>query len=113
MSRNAVFNVRLTRPSAGDVYLDYTTVPNTATAPSDFTATTGTLHFAPGQIAAQIVVPVRDDIPGTGAEAFSLQLSSPVGASINDGHGDCVLPATAVYSQPYASIDNPLVGSST
>lgn len=109
--RSAIFTVTLSRPSTVAVSVDYTTVPKTAVAPGDFTASSGTITFAPGQIAAQIVIPVRDDIPGGSPEEFDVVISNPSSSSINDNSGACILPAVPVYSQPYVTIDNPVTPS--
>lgn len=62
MARSAVFLVRLSRSSPLPVTVAYTTTPGTAVPPGDFTPTSGTITFAPGQTSAQIVVPIREDV---------------------------------------------------
>lgn len=62
-----------------EVTVDYTTEDGSAVAGSDFTPTTGTLHFAAGQPTATIVVPILDDSQVEPDETFRVRLSSPTG----------------------------------
>lgn len=111
MARSAVFRVPLSRPSAFPVQVNYATVPGTAIPPDDFTPVSGTIVFNPGEIVKQVIVPVRDDIPGSIAEQFSLALSAPVACSIRRDTAICVLSETPVDSEPSIVIDNPVVPS--
>ena len=83
----ARFTVSLSAPSDGPVSVDYATQPGTAAAGSDFVATSGTLTFAPGQTARSVDVSVVGDTLNEANESFGLELSSPQGANIGDGHG--------------------------
>ena len=56
----------------GPVYLKYTTRDRTAAAGADYTATSGTLHFGPGETQKIITVPVLDDAHDEGAETMEL-----------------------------------------
>ena len=67
------------------VTVNYTTVDATATAGSDYTTTTGTLSFAPGDTVQTITVPITDDAVREPAETFTLRLDSPTGATVADG----------------------------
>ena len=60
---------------------------------TDFTATTGTLSFAPGQTVKNIVVPISNDTAAEVAERFTVTLSTPVNATIADGTGTVVIGA--------------------
>lgn len=53
----------------------YTTVDGTATAGSDYTAKSGTLSFAPGQLTQTITIPILDDGIYEGDETFTVKLS--------------------------------------
>lgn len=87
-SVNVVFNVSLSAPSARTVTVQYATVAGTATSPSDFTAASGTLTFAPGgPTTQQVTVVVKGDAVNEPNESFTLVLSNPVGALIGDGSG--------------------------
>src|SRR5262249_5512045 len=57
-STSATFNVSLSEPSTSAVTVEYSTANETATAGSDYTATSGTLTFAPGVTSRTIQVPV-------------------------------------------------------
>jgi hypothetical protein len=81
------FTVRLSIPSAIPVTVDYATAPGSAAAGSDFTPVSGTLTFAPGQTTQTVVVPTLNDTAAEGSEAFSLNLSSAVGATLARGQG--------------------------
>jgi hypothetical protein len=58
---NATFAVTLSPLSGRTVTVDYATAYATATAPSDYEATSGTLTFVPGQTAKSITVRVKGD----------------------------------------------------
>jgi Calx-beta domain len=81
-----VFDVTLDGPAAQDVTVAYATVNGTAVGGQDFEAASGTVTFPAGSTAAQIqVTAFQDDIDETD-ETMSVDLSSPVGAVIGDGH---------------------------
>src|SRR5262249_41038517 len=63
----------------------YLTANGSATAPSDFAATNGTLTFAPGEVSKTINVSVAGDTMHEPDENFTISLSNPVGAKIADG----------------------------
>ncbi|WP_294771918.1 retention module-containing protein, partial [uncultured Rhodoferax sp.] len=64
--------------------VSFTTVDGSATAGSDYTATSGTLTFAAGETSKTITVPITNDSVFEGAESFSVQISSPTNATIGD-----------------------------
>ncbi|MCE9545409.1 MAG: cellulose binding domain-containing protein, partial [Planctomycetia bacterium] len=78
----AIFTVGLSQASTQQVTVQYTTVNGTATAGSDYTATSGTLTFAPGETSLTIAVPVVRDLIAESTETFTIQLSSPSGATL-------------------------------
>ncbi len=62
--------------------IDYSTVDGTAKAGSDYTATSGTLTFAPSDKSyKQVTVPILDDSVDDSGEQFSLVLSNPTGGA--------------------------------
>ena len=83
----AEFTVSLSSPSAFPVTFNYSTADGTATAGSDYTATSGNQTFAPSEIDKTIPVPIVDDFLYEGDETFYLDLSNPANATISDGQG--------------------------
>ena len=79
------FAVTLSRAPSGTVTVDYATSDGTATAGSDYTATSGTLSFAAGETEKTVSVPVLDDAHDEGSETLTLTLSNPSGAYLADG----------------------------
>ncbi|MDE0389998.1 MAG: SwmB domain-containing protein [Rhodospirillales bacterium] len=79
------FVVRLNRAASAAVTVDYATVDGTAAAGEDYTATRGTLTFAPGETSKTVSVPILDDAHDEGEETFRLKLSNAAGAVIADG----------------------------
>ena len=76
------FAVTLDEPSALPVSASYATADGTATAGVDYEAASGTLVFAPGEVAKTIRVPVLDDTQGEAEETFALTLSAPANATL-------------------------------
>ena len=79
------FVVSLDRSSTLTVTVDYATSNGTATAGSDYTATSGTLTFNPGDITKTVSVPVLNDAIDDGGETVTLTLSNASNARIADG----------------------------
>ena len=84
---NLTFTVTLSQASASAVTVNYATADGTATAGSDYTATSGTLTFAAGQTSKTITVAVRGDTLVEGAETLRVVLSNATGATIAAGNG--------------------------
>jgi hypothetical protein len=84
---NAVFTVKLSAASSQTVTVRYATANGTAAAGSDYTATSGTLTFTPGQVTRTIAVVVRGDTAAGPSETFVVNLSNPTNAIIGDGQG--------------------------
>jgi hypothetical protein len=84
---NASFKVTLSRPSAGTVTADFTTSPQSATAPEDYVAASGTLTFNPGDVTTAVDVEVKGDTANEPDETFALDLSGVAGATLGDGQG--------------------------
>lgn len=74
--------VTLSGPSGREVDVDYATSDGTATAGSDYTATSGTLVFAAGETSKQIDVTVNGDLLVEGNETFTVTLSAPFNADL-------------------------------
>lgn len=77
------FEVDLAPASAETVTVHYATSDGTATAGSDYVATSGTLTFAPGQTVQTITVPVAGDLNIEPDETFSVTLSNAVNATLS------------------------------
>jgi len=84
---SALFTVNLSGLTAQTVTVHYATADNTATAGSDYVATSGTLTFTPGQTSQPVAVSVNGDLVQEATETFFLNLSLAVNAVISDGQG--------------------------
>jgi hypothetical protein len=73
----ALFYIRRNGGSTGRVSVDYATANGSATAGSDYTATSGTLTFADGISEAIVSVLISDDATVEPNETFTLTLSNP------------------------------------
>ena len=78
------FVVSLDKVSTLTVSVDYATSDGSATAGADYTATSGTLTFNPGDTAKSISVPILDDAIDDGVETMTLTLSNATNARIAD-----------------------------
>ena len=78
------FPVRLSSASTEAVTVRYATADGSATAGSDYVATSGRLVFAPGQTQRTVAVPLVHDSRTEGAETFTLRLSGATGAQLSD-----------------------------
>ena len=74
------FLVRLGGNPGSEVTVDYGTRDGTATAGSDYTETSGTLTFEPGEDEQTVSVPITDDDVEDDGETFTLMLSNASGA---------------------------------
>ncbi len=84
---SAVFTVALSGASAQAVTLGFQTANGTATAGSDYAATTGALTVPPGQLTRSVSVPIVGDAAIEGDETFGVSLSSIVNATAGDVQG--------------------------
>ncbi len=84
---NAVFTVTLNAASGQTVQVNYATADGTATQPADYTNTSGTLTFTPGQTTRTITVPVIGEIVPEANETFFVNLSGATNATISDNQG--------------------------
>ncbi len=86
-TRTASFQVTLSAASGQTVTVNYATADATATAPEDYTATSGTLTFNPGQTSKTVAVTTKGDAFPEASEVFHVNLSAPVNATLADGQG--------------------------
>ena len=87
----AVISVKRTGSASGTITVSYGTANGTASAGSDYTATSGVLTFAPHVLTRSFAVPILNDTIDEGSETINLTLSGAVGGTI-------VAPSTAVLT---------------
>lgn len=83
----ASFVVRLSKAATQAVSMTYATQADTARAGSDFIATSGSLVFAPGEVAKTISVRIVGDLVREANERFTVELGTVKGATLADGSG--------------------------
>ena len=92
-------------PSLRTITLDYATQDGTATEMSDYTYTSGTLTFGPGDTGGVISVPLIDDrVAETLQETFTLTLSNPYFLKLRDGQSSLTATATITDDEPVVSL---------
>jgi hypothetical protein len=107
----ATFTVSLSNASTQTITVNFATANGSATATtgsatagSDYVATSGTLTFTPGQLTRPINVTVNGDTVVEPNETFNVNLSGAVNATIADNQG--VGTITNDDAQPSISINN-------
>jgi subtilisin-like proprotein convertase family protein len=85
--RTAVFPVDLDAAAPVLVHLGFLTMDVTATAPSDYTAVSGTLTFQPGEVSKSVAVNVVGDLTDELDERFTVFLAEGSGAYVVDNQG--------------------------
>ncbi len=102
-TKQMVFTVSLSQAATGPVKVNFATANGTATAGQDYVAKSGTITFAAGETQKTISVTLNGDKTVELNEAFGLNLSSPVGATIADGAAvgtiltdDAIVPKIAI-----------------
>jgi hypothetical protein len=105
-SETAVFLVTMSRTATAPVALRYATFDGTATAPADYTATSGVLTFAPGEITKTVAVHVVYDQIADPGETFTLRLSDVSGATISKSIGVATILESDRLPQPVVLIDD-------
>ena len=78
------------------VTVAYATQDGTAVADSDYTATSGTLRFEPGETMQTIRVPTLRDAIAEPSENFRVELSDPAGTTITSATGVGTIAANAM-----------------
>lgn len=81
------FAVTLTPASGVTATVNYATANVTATAPSDYTAASGTLTFTPGQTTQNVNVTILGDTTFEPDETFTVTLSAPSNATLGNAVG--------------------------
>ena len=95
------FGITLSNPSSQLVTVDFATADGTALAGQDFTAATGTVSFAAGEVAQDVVVTLANDGLDEPSETFLLQLSN---ASASAVLGDAQATGTILDSSALPSV---------
>jgi hypothetical protein len=96
---SAVITAHLSATSTDTVTVLYSTSAGTATPGSDYTTTSGTLSFSPGQTSKTFSVPILEDTSDEANETVNLALTSP-------SHATLGTPSTAVLT----IVDNDAAG---
>ena len=78
----AMVEVKLSKPSAEQVTVDWATTTGTATPERDYVPASGTVTFAPNQTRATLEVATIDDDAYQGERGVVVELSNPVGADM-------------------------------
>jgi chitinase len=105
------FTVNLSKVSEQPVKVNYTTANGSATEPSDYALTSGTLTFAPGTTSMPVSVPINGDTSPEGTETFSLVASIPSDGNATCTGGDCSGTGTITNDDgggPTVSINDPV-----
>jgi sugar lactone lactonase YvrE len=120
------YPVRLSNASAETISINYATADDTAAAPSDYVAASGTLTFQPGELEKIISLQIKGDEVEEPDERFSVNFSNPVNVLFFTGGGVVTIAAdegtfvefaapefTAVESDGRATITVKRSGSTT
>jgi sugar lactone lactonase YvrE len=86
-STQASFVVTLDSASTSQISVNYATADGTAVAGTDYTQTSGTLVFPAGVTSENVNVPITTTSTGGPTKTLTLNLSSPVNATIARGQG--------------------------
>ena len=84
----ATFVVALSGPASQSVSCSFATSNGTATAGSDYIATSGALSFAPGEVEKPVVVLVNGDTVDETQETYFLDISNVQNATVSSSRGN-------------------------
>jgi uncharacterized protein YkwD len=100
--RGGSLTVLVTRSpgSTGAVTVDYATGDGSAAAGVDYTAVSGTLSFAPGQMTQAVTIPILYDGRADGNETFVVALSNPTGGARLGGPAAALVTVADVLAPP-------------
>ena len=91
-------------PSRQTVTVDYFTEAGTAEAGEDYTHVAGTLALGPEKTSGVIVVPILDNELVEETESFTLVLSDPVNAELQDGQAKLTAVGTITDNEPHVTV---------
>lgn len=90
--QNATFRVNLTRPYTNAITVNYSIIPDTATADDLNTpASNGTITIPTNATYGEIVVPINDDPDYEKDETFKVTISNPSVGGILDNEATCTI----------------------
>ncbi|BAQ63402.1 S-layer family protein [Geminocystis sp. NIES-3709] len=82
--QNVTYTVTLSQASTQTVTVQYATIDGTAIAGQDYTSSSGTLTFSPGQTSQTITIPILNDSINEPNETFTLILSDPNNGTLDN-----------------------------
>ena len=94
--------ITLSYPSPGNIQVAYTAQDGEATAGQDYTATSGTLSFAQGEISKNVQVTLISDTEFEGNERFAVIIDNATNATVTKAIGVVTISETA---QPLSTAD--------
>ena len=89
------------------VTVPYTTNNGSALAGTDYTTTSGTLTFPPGETAQDITVPILERSGSAHSRSFSVTLGTPTNATVADGTGIVTMGASGASAVALPGISAP------
>jgi peptide/nickel transport system substrate-binding protein len=96
----ASFSVTLSNAESNTLTVDYSTVDGTAAAGQDYSVTSGTLTFAPGERSKTVNVPILEDGTDEPDETFTLRLSNASKGTPTGGGNATILDNDAPSAPP-------------
>jgi hypothetical protein len=102
----ATLQICASSTSTSPITVVYTTSNGSATSGSDYSATNMTATIPAGQTCVNVTVPIINDTTPEGTETFNVTLSSPTGATINDGTGVVTITDNDSAATPVLSIND-------
>jgi predicted outer membrane repeat protein len=88
----AIFTITLATPYADTVDVQYATEDDSASGGVDYTSTSGSVDFAPGETQKIVTVPVLDTFSSSGSSDFILNLTSvSPGVPVDQGSGEATI----------------------
>jgi hypothetical protein len=102
---SATINVTRTGNTDATATVNYSSSDGTALAGQDYTATSGTLTFAPGEILKTFSVPLIDDALIEGIETVNLKLTTGSGVPVVGSQSTATL---AIMDEPTEAGTNPI-----
>lgn len=104
----ATVALHLSAPAPAEVAVTYATADDSAGAPADYVAASGTVQFAPGEVAGTIELAVHGDAVIEGADVFHVLLAESVLATIGDAQADVTI-LNDDASDADLAVDDPVV----